>query len=142
MAEAGFKPTIIDVPVGFFVETSEKNLLWLIFGVTGEQLYNWGLRQGAFLAFAVAWSTSYLQHWALSFDEMLGATMKLLGLDLGDEAAKLCCRVWTETTPDMVRPRPSPTTSPSAGAPPTRSARTSPSHPPRAWRPAPSWRCS
>ncbi len=109
MAEAGFKPTIMDVPVGFFVETSEKNLLWLIFGVTGEQLYNWGLRQGAFLAFAVAWSTSYLQHWALCFDQILGASLKLLGLDLGDEAAKLCCRVWTETSPDMVRPRP-PTT--------------------------------
>jgi len=102
MAEAGFKPTIMDVPVGFFVETSEKNLLWLIFGVTGEQLYNWGLRQGAFLAFAVAWSTSYLQHWALCFDQILGASMKLLGLDLGDEAAKLCCRVWTETAPDMI----------------------------------------
>ena len=72
MEETGFKPVIMDVPVAYLIETSEKNLLWHIFRVTGEQLYNWGLRQGAFVAFSVAWTTSYLQHWAIRADEFLG----------------------------------------------------------------------
>ena len=108
MAAADFKPTIVDVPVGFLIETSEKNLLWLIFRVTGEQLYNWGLRQGAFVAFAVTWSTSYLQHWALAVDRFMGAALQVLGIDFGDEASKLCCRVWREQSPDMVPSLPFP----------------------------------
>ena len=102
MAEADFKPTIMDVPVGFLIETSEKNPLWFVFRVTGEQLYNWGLRQGAFVAFAITWSTSFLQYWALRFDEIMGAVLLLFGFDYGDEASKLCSRVWKEKMPDMV----------------------------------------
>mmetsp|Transcript_5205 Transcript_5205/g.16648 ORF Transcript_5205/g.16648 Transcript_5205/m.16648 type:complete len:120 (+) Transcript_5205:646-1005(+) len=88
MAEAGFKADFVDLPVAFLVETDDLNPLWRVYHVTGEQLYNWGLRQGALVAWLITWVTSYLQYWALHADEYLGQFLDALGLPYGDEASR------------------------------------------------------
>jgi len=102
MAEAGFKADFVDLPVAFLVETDDLNPLWRVYHVTGEQLYNWGLRQGALVAWLITWVTSYLQYWALHADEYLGQFLDALGLPYGDEASRLCCQIWTEQKPDLI----------------------------------------
>ena len=92
--------------MAFYVETMDKNPLWRIFNITGEQLYNWGLRRGALVAFGSTWGTSYLQYWALQFDALMGRILINFGIEFGGEAGKICSRVWSDHRPDMV-PSPS-----------------------------------
>ena len=38
MVDAGFPPEIVEIPVGFMVETDDKNPVWQLTGCTGEQV--------------------------------------------------------------------------------------------------------
>jgi len=102
MTEAGFPPEIIEMPVGFLVETDDKNPVWALTGCTGEQLYNWGLKQRGLIAFVIMWILTLAQATALGIDKFCGLVGQLVGADYGDEAAKVCERVWKEHKPDMV----------------------------------------
>jgi hypothetical protein len=102
MTEAGFPPEIVEMPVGFLVETDEKNPVWKLTGCTGEQLYNWGLKQRGIIAFLMMWILTLAQATALGIDKFCGLVGQLVGADYGDEAAKVCERVWKEQKPDMV----------------------------------------
>jgi hypothetical protein len=89
----------IEVPLGFMVETSDKNPFWQLWGITGECVYNWGLRLSGPVSFHVTWLMATLQHVALSADAAVQYVGRaLFGLDVGDEAAKLCARVFERCT--------------------------------------------
>ena len=58
MNDAGFCSEVVDIPVGFLLETSKNNPLWNLTGVTGEQIYNWGLYRSPLIAYIITWGTS------------------------------------------------------------------------------------
>uniref|UniRef100_A0A7S4M0J3 Monogalactosyldiacylglycerol synthase n=1 Tax=Guillardia theta TaxID=55529 RepID=A0A7S4M0J3_GUITH len=102
MNEAGFWSEVVDIPVGFLLETSKNNPLWNLTGVTGEQIYNWGLYRSPLIAYIITWGTSVGQVIGLRIDGICGLIGDLLSIDYGDESAKLCERIWKEHQPDMI----------------------------------------
>ena len=102
MTEAGFSTEIVEIPVGFLVETDDKNPVWNLTGCTGEQIYNWGLKKSEWVAFCIMWLLSLAQAAALTLDKFAGFFGQLINADYGDEAARVCERVWREHNPDMV----------------------------------------
>ena len=102
MKEVGFQPEIVELPVTFLVETDHNNPVWQLTGCTGEQLYNWGLKQNSVVSFFMSCFLQIAQACALTIDKYFGAIGQMVGADYGDEAAKVCERSWREHKPDMV----------------------------------------
>jgi hypothetical protein len=116
MKEAGFQTEMVEIPIGFLVETDDKNPLWNITQCTGEQLYNWGLRQAEWVAFVMMWLLSLGQACALNIDKICGFVGQVIGKDYGDEvlthppallpthagACFLCCNVAQERWRDGI----------------------------------------
>ena len=53
LRDSGSHDQFIELPLGFLVETDPKNPLWALFGITGEAVYNWGLKHSGFTAYNV-----------------------------------------------------------------------------------------
>ena len=53
LRDSGSNDQFIELPLGFLVETDPKNPLWALFGITGEAVYNWGLKHSGFTAYNV-----------------------------------------------------------------------------------------
>ena len=66
LREAGLPVDIHEIPLAWLIEFQKHNPLWNIFGVTGEQLYNWGLLNSSIVAWMMTNFTSWAQFFALN----------------------------------------------------------------------------
>lgn len=103
LAELEYNADLVDVPMTWMVETHQHNPLYSLFGITGEQIYNWGLLQGPQSAWTITFCTSWAQYIALTLDGIAGWFGDRIGRDYGDETGKTCEKLWRAYKPDLVR---------------------------------------